>query len=113
MYVLKVNGTLLKVDIQFSRNYFCLLIPIYTILGVLVAYIKTLLEIATRIYVTKVKDNVAINRKSVYLNKFRLLCPIDTDLSVLVAYIKRQPGNARSKVKITFLFESFKKINLS
>jgi len=56
---------LLKIEIQFLLNNFSLLLPIDTKLAVWVAYIKTQLEIATQLYVIKVKVTVTKNRNSV------------------------------------------------
>jgi len=56
---------LLKIEIQFPLNNFSLLWPIDTKLAVWVADIKTQLEIATQVYVIKVKFTVTKNRNSV------------------------------------------------
>ena len=53
-------------EIQFPLNNFSLLWPIDTKLAVWVAYIKTLLGIATQVSVIKVKDTVTKNRNSVF-----------------------------------------------
>jgi len=55
----------LKIEIQFPLNNFSLLWPIDTKLAVCVAYIKTQLEIATQMYVIKVKITVIKYRNSV------------------------------------------------
>jgi len=58
-----------------------LLWPIDTKLGVWVAYIKRQLEIATQVYVIKVKVTVTKIEIQFLLNNFSLLWPIDTKLS--------------------------------
>ncbi len=56
---------MLKIEIQFLLNKLSLLWPIDSKLGVLVAYIKRQLEIATQMSVIKVNVTVAKNRNSV------------------------------------------------
>jgi len=56
---------LLKIEIQFPLNNFSLLWHIDSKLGVLVAYIKVQLWIATQVSVFKVKVTVTKNRNSV------------------------------------------------
>jgi len=56
---------LLKIEIQFLLNNFSLLWPIDTKLGVWVAYSKTQLGIATKVFVIKVKVTDIKNRNSV------------------------------------------------
>jgi len=60
-----------KIEIQFPLNNLSLLWPIDTKLGVWVAYIKTQLWIATKVYVIKVKVTVTKNRNSISAQKIQ------------------------------------------
>jgi len=62
---MKVKVAVTKNRNSVSPNYFSLLWPIYTKLGVWVAYIKTQLGIATQVSVMKVNVTVTKNRNSV------------------------------------------------
>jgi len=61
---LRSRSLLLKIEIQFPINNLSLLWSIDTKLAVYVAYITTQLEIATQVYVIKVKVTVTKNRNS-------------------------------------------------
>jgi tetrahydromethanopterin S-methyltransferase subunit C len=63
--VINVKVTVTKIEIQFPLNNLSLLWPFDTKLGVLMAYIKRQLMIATQVSVIKVKVTVTKNTNSV------------------------------------------------